>query len=120
VFVWPDVISDFEPPSSPGGRPTRQPTVIYPAHGVAGLWDEPGGTASEALTTLLGRGRATVLTALAQPATTTALAQRLGFAPSSVSAHLSVLRAAGLLVSTRHGHQVVYEQTPLGIALANT
>lgn len=120
VFVWPDVAGDVEPPPSPGGKPARQPAVVYPAHGAACLWDEPGGTASEALATLLGRGRATVLTALAEPATTTALAQRLGFAPSSVSAHLSALRAAGLLVSTRHGHQVVYEQTPLGIALANT
>ncbi|GAA2627673.1 hypothetical protein GCM10010307_16790 [Streptomyces vastus] len=43
----------------------------------------------------------------------------LGLAPSSVSAHLSALRAAGLLVSRRYGHQVLYERTPLGMALAS-
>jgi DNA-binding transcriptional ArsR family regulator len=35
-----------------------------------------------------------------------------------VSAHLSVLRATGLLTSRRYGHQVLYERTPLGITLA--
>ncbi|MZE77244.1 ArsR family transcriptional regulator, partial [Streptomyces sp. SID5475] len=49
---------------------------------------------------------------------TTGLARRLGLAPSSVSAHLSALRDAGLLTSHRYGHQVLYERTPLGIALA--
>ena len=42
----------------------------------------------------------------------------LGLAVSSVSAHLSVLRDAGLLTSRRYGHQVLYERTPLGSALA--
>jgi len=55
-----------------------------------------------------------VLCALGEPAP----ARLLGLAPSSVSAHLSVLRAAGLLTSRRYGHQVLYERTPLGIALA--
>ncbi|MGG2458778.1 DUF5937 family protein [Streptomyces sp. RGM 3693] len=83
VFVWPDVISGFDPP--------WQPTVIYPARGIGGLWQEPAGGP--------------------------ALAHRLGLAASSVSVHLSVLRDAGLLTSRRHGHQVRYERTPLGIAL---
>jgi DNA-binding transcriptional ArsR family regulator len=34
-----------------------------------------------------------------------------------VSEHLSALRDAGLLTSYRVGHQVVYERTPLGIAV---
>ncbi|HCA87527.1 MAG TPA: transcriptional regulator, partial [Streptomyces sp.] len=59
-----------------------------------------------------------VLTAVDEPATTTGLALRLGLAPSSVSAHLSALRDAGLLASRRCGHEVLYERTPLGIALA--
>jgi DNA-binding transcriptional ArsR family regulator len=70
------------------------------------------------LVRLLGRNRAEVLTALDEPATTTALAHRLGLAPSSVSAHLAVLRDAGLLTARRYGHQVLYERTPLGMALA--
>ncbi|MEU5212607.1 DUF5937 family protein [Streptomyces sp. NPDC020742] len=108
VFVWPDVVSAFDPP--------WQPTVIYPARGIGGLWSRP--EAGPALTRLLGANRATVLAALDAPSTTTALAHRLGLAPSSVSAHLSVLRDAGLLSARRQGHHVLYERTPLGIALA--
>ncbi|MEU9501314.1 DUF5937 family protein [Streptomyces sp. NPDC048196] len=107
VFAWPDVVSGFDPP--------WQPTVIYPARGIGGLWAEPD--AGPALARLLGPKRAAVLAALDAPSSTTALARRLGLAPSSVSAHLSVLRAAGLLTSRRHGHEVLYEQTPLGLAL---
>jgi DNA-binding transcriptional ArsR family regulator len=108
VFVWPDVVSGFDPP--------WQPTVIYPARGIGGLWTEP--EAGAALVRLLGANRAAVLAALGEPASTSALAHRLGLAPSSVSAHLSVLREAGLLVSRRHGHQVLYARTALGGALA--
>ncbi|MFG2649370.1 DUF5937 family protein [Streptomyces sp. NPDC048436] len=110
VFAWPDVVGGHDPP--------WQPTLVYPARGLAGLWAEPSDRTSEALVRLLGRGRATVLAALTDPATTSALAHRVGLAPSSVSAHLGALRGAGLLVSRRYGHQVLYERTPLGIALA--
>ncbi|MHB9758765.1 ArsR/SmtB family transcription factor [Streptomyces sp. BYX5S] len=109
VFCWPDVVSGFEPP--------WQPTVAYPARGVGALWSAPAARTPDALANLLGRGRADVLDALAEPASTSALAHRLGRAPSSVSAHLSALRGAGLLTSRRHGHQVLYERTPLGSAL---
>ncbi|MFH9866759.1 DUF5937 family protein [Streptomyces lydicus] len=107
IFVWPDVVSGFDPP--------WQPTVIYPARGIGGLWSEP--ETGPALARLLGTNRAAVLAALDAPATTTALAHRLRLAPSSVSAHLSVLRTAGLLAARRHGHEVHYERTPLGSAL---
>ncbi|MEU4168337.1 DUF5937 family protein [Streptomyces sp. NPDC026665] len=111
VFSWPDVISGFEPP--------WQATLVYPARGIGGLWTEPADRTPDALVRLLGRGRATVLGALDEPAGTTSLAHRLRLAPSSVSAHLTALRDAGLLVSRRYGHQVLYERTPLGIALAS-
>ncbi|MFI0149667.1 ArsR/SmtB family transcription factor [Streptomyces lydicus] len=107
IFVWPDVVSGFDPP--------WQPTVIYPARGIGGLWSEP--ETGPAPARLLGTNRAAVLAALDAPSTTTALAHRLRLAPSSVSAHLSVLRAAGLLTTRRHGHEVRYERTPLGSAL---
>lgn len=109
VFSWPDVISGYDPP--------WQPTLVYPARGLAGLWSAPADHAPDALARLLGRNRAAVLTALAEPAGTSALAHRLALAPSSVSAHLTALRDAGLLTSRRYGHQVLYERTPLGIAL---
>lgn len=67
---------------------------------------------------LLGANRAAILGGLGEPATTTALAHRHGLALSSVSAHLAVLRDAGLLTSRRYGHQVLYERTPLGGALS--
>ncbi|MFC9942129.1 ArsR/SmtB family transcription factor [Streptomyces pratensis] len=110
VFVWPDVVGGYEPP--------WLPAVIYPARGIGGLWTESADRTPAALARLLGRARADVLCALGEPAGTSALAHRLSLAPSSVSAHLSALRAAGLLTSRRYGHQVLYERTPLGIALA--
>ncbi|WP_407561267.1 DUF5937 family protein [Streptomyces sp. 184] len=110
AFVWPDVVTGFQPP--------WQPTVIYPARGVGALWSDTGPEAAQTLARLLGAGRATVLAALVEPASTSALARRLGLAPSSVSAHLSVLKAAGLLTSHRERHRVLYERTPLGVALA--
>lgn len=111
VFVWPDVVSSFDPP--------WQPTLVYPARGIAGLWADPADRSPDTLVRLLGRGRAAVLTALDDPAATTALAHRLGLAPSSVSAHLTVLRDSGLLVARRYGHQVLYERTPLAMALVS-
>ncbi|MFF7336579.1 DUF5937 family protein [Streptomyces sp. NPDC008163] len=110
VFVWPATVGGFEDP--------WLPAVVYPARGIGGLWTEPGASTPRALARLLGRARADILCALDEPAGTSALAHRLGLAPSSVSEHLSVLRTAGLLTSRRYGHQVLYERTPLGIALA--
>lgn len=110
VFVWPEVVGGYEPP--------WQPAVIYPARGIGGLWTEPSDHTPDVLARLLGRARADILCALDEPAGTTTLAHRLSLAPSSVSEHLSVLRAAGLLTSRRYGHQVLYERTPLGIAMA--
>ncbi|MFF3320826.1 DUF5937 family protein [Streptomyces sp. NPDC002889] len=112
VFCWPDVVSGYEPP--------WQPAVIYPVRGIGSLWTQATDRTPDALARLLGRVRADVLCVLDEPAGTTALAQRLGLAPSSVSAHLSVLRDAGLLASRRYGHQVLYERTALGIALAGS
>ncbi|WP_411101837.1 DUF5937 family protein [Streptomyces sp. cmx-4-9] len=111
AFVWPEVVGGYDPP--------WQPTLIYPARGVGALWTASAGPTPQALARLLGRVRADVLCALHEPASTTALAHRLGLAPSTVSAHLGVLRAAGLLLSRRHGHQILYERTPLALALTS-
>jgi hypothetical protein len=110
VFFWPEAGTAFDPP--------WQPTVVYPARGIGGLWAESGPAASTALIRLLGANRAAILTGLDSPTTTTALAHRHAMAMSSVSAHLVVLRDAGLLASRRYGHQVLYERTPLGVAMA--
>ncbi|MBT2459298.1 DUF5937 family protein [Streptomyces sp. ISL-86] len=109
AFVWPEVVGGYDPP--------WQPTLVYPARGIGALWTASAGPTPQALARLLGRVRADVLCALHEPASTTALAHRLGLAPSTVSAHLKTLHAAGLVISARHGHQIHYERTPLAIAL---
>jgi DNA-binding transcriptional ArsR family regulator len=111
VFVWPDVVSGFARP--------WQPTVIYPARGMGHLHTAPAPRPPQALSRLLGRQRAALLAGLTTPASTTDLARRHGLAPSTVSAHLSVLREAGLLVSARQGYRVLYGRTALGNALAD-
>ncbi|WP_431980497.1 DUF5937 family protein [Streptomyces qinglanensis] len=110
VFVWPTVAAGFDPPAPAA--------LIYPARGIARLWGAAPDAPPRALARLLGRNRAAVLAALAEPASTSALAARLDLAPSSVSAHLAALRGAGLLASSRAGRQVLYGRTPLGRALA--
>lgn len=110
VFVRPDVVSGFDPP--------WQATLVYPARGTTTMWTVPGPSPAEPLIRLLGPNRASILTNLDSPATTSALARRHDLALSSVSAHLSVLRDAGLLTSHRYGHRVLYERTPLGLTLA--
>ncbi|MFE0257812.1 DUF5937 family protein [Streptomyces sp. NPDC059010] len=109
AFVWPDLVSGFARP--------WQPTVIYPARGMGRLHTDPVPRPPEALARLLGHQRAAVLAGLATPSSTTDLARRHGLATSTVSAHLSVLREAGLLVSRRQGHYVLYGRTALGDAL---
>ncbi len=110
VFVWPDVVSGFARP--------WQPTVIYPARGMGRAHTAPVPRPPEALARLLGRQRAALLAGLTAPASTTDLAHRHALAASTVSAHLSILREAGLLTSRRQGYRVLYGRTALGDALA--
>jgi DNA-binding transcriptional ArsR family regulator len=110
AFNWPSVSVMLDPP--------WQPTLIYPARGIAALWQSPAATPPVALARLIGRTRATLLLALAEPGSTTALARRYGLSPGTVSEHLGALRDAGLVSAARVRHQVLYERTPLGIALA--
>ncbi|MDA2813824.1 DUF5937 family protein [Nocardiopsis sp. RSe5-2] len=109
VFVWPELILISDEP--------WQPTLVYPARGVGDLWSPPARRPPEALAGALGRTRATLLLALAEPDTTTGLAARLEMSPGSVSGHLTALRAVGLLESWRVGRRVLYARTPLGTAL---
>lgn len=95
-----------------------QPTVVYPARGVATLWEDeppaPGGLAA-----VVGATRASMLAALAAPASTTELARRLGVTPGAVSQHLGALRSAGLVTSRREGRSVLYVRTPTADALVS-
>lgn len=89
-----------------------QPTMIYPARGVGLLWEEAAAP-SDALAKVLGRSRATLLSDLDAPRTTTDLAARLEMTAGGVSQHLSALRDSGLVSSSRNGRQVLYCRSPL-------
>jgi DNA-binding transcriptional ArsR family regulator len=94
------------------------PGVIYPARGIATLWQEappaPGGLAR-----LIGGSRAAMLIDLAAPRSTTELAERLSLSPATASHHLAALREAGVVTGRRDGRSVLYARTPLGDALAS-
>jgi len=69
------------------------------------------------LALLLGDGRAQVLRALEMPKTTTAVAESLGLAKSTVSQHLTVLTGAGVVWRQRLGGRVFYQLDRGGFAL---
>jgi hypothetical protein len=86
VFVWPKLALRLDPP--------WPPALVYPARGVAALWEQhgrarpgqvrpsgsqPGGSRpGTALDRLLGPSRAAILIALEEPASTTQLVAVLG------------------------------------------
>ena len=95
----------------------REQVIVigYEARGTAELCAPA--TRDPRLELLLGAGRATVLRALEQPATTTELARRLSYAPSTVSAHLDVLSRAGLIDRHRVRRSVFYGLNATGRSL---
>ena len=106
VFSWPRVWAMFDPP--------WQPSIVYTARGTGSLW-APAKKPPDALSALLGKRRAEILTQL--PASTQELAQRLNASPGGVSEHLGVLRDAGLIAGRRDGREVRYVRTETGEAL---
>jgi hypothetical protein len=109
AFKWDEAIVITQPP--------WQPTVTYRVRGLGDLWQPAQADPSAALERLIGGTRATLLTGLDEPASTTWLARRHELAPGTVSEHLKVLREAGLVVGERHRHEVRYRRTRLGSAL---
>jgi DNA-binding transcriptional ArsR family regulator len=94
--------------------PDEPPTIMYPARGVGTLWEAQPMPAPDALAGLIGGVRAGLLAQLGTPASSTELAARLDVTPAAVNQHLRALRAAGLLVSARHGRSVLYRRSDLG------
>jgi uncharacterized protein DUF5937/helix-turn-helix protein len=109
VYVWPNVSVYTEPP--------WPHAVIYPARGIAALWEPAAAPPPEALAALVGKSRARLLLALGEPASTTQLASMLGMASGAVGDHLAVLLRAGVVSRARAGRSVLYQRTPLGDAL---
>jgi DNA-binding transcriptional ArsR family regulator len=95
----------------------RAVAIGYQARGTSALWAPSEPDDDPRLDLLLGHGRATVLRALDQPATTTELARRLSYAPSTVSAHLDVLARAGLVDRHRVRRSVFYGLNQTGSSL---
>lgn len=91
--------------------------ISYQARGAAVLAGQSRPRRDDGLAILLGTGRAAVLRALAEPATTAGLATTLGLAPSTVSEHLATLHAAGVVHRRRSGRRVLYGLEPAGAAL---
>lgn len=103
AFAWQRPASIVDPP--------WQPSLTYPARGVATLWDS-GAHAPDGLERLLGHTRARLLAILDQPRSTADLARLLEVTPGAVSQHLGVLRAAGLVTARREGRAVLSVRTP--------
>jgi DNA-binding MarR family transcriptional regulator len=109
VFAGPVLLANQESDRTVG--------IGYQARGTAALWAPDDAAHDERLELLLGHGRAAVLRALSRPSTTTELAARLSYAPSTVSAHLDVLSRAGLLERHRVQRRVFYGLNETGTAL---
>ncbi|GAA0482030.1 transcriptional regulator [Paractinoplanes deccanensis] len=107
VFVWPSILT-----VSAGDVPQ----IAYPARGVATLWEQAADP-SDALSAVLGRGRARVLTELSTPLSTTELARRTGITAGGISQHLSTLRAAGLVTTHRQGRALLNSRTTVADSL---
>ena len=105
VFAWPSIYAVTDAP--------WQPTLIYPARGVATVWEPAGDPAPEALARVLGRTRARLLRALDVPRTGHALAHALQVTPGAISQHVASLRDAGLLTTHRDRRYVICRRTSL-------
>jgi DNA-binding transcriptional ArsR family regulator len=91
--------------------------IGYQARGTAVLAEPEAAGDDQRLELLLGHGRGAVLRALERPASTTELARRLSYAPSTVSAHLDVLSRAGVLDRHRVRRSVFYGLNDTGRSL---
>jgi DNA-binding transcriptional ArsR family regulator len=100
------------------GDHTSGHVLVYPAlrqlDDAAALWIRDAAPDPVALARLLGNTRASALHAIANPCTTTALAHRLQVSLATASHHVSVLRDAHLIVSSRNGTAVDHRLTQLG------
>jgi DNA-binding transcriptional ArsR family regulator len=116
VFIWPEW--------SVKKTTSTQTDLWYPARGAGTVWDDgalwsidSGAGGVEAAEALIGAPRVRLLSVLRSPATTTALARRLGVTPSAVSQHLAALHRGGLVDKQRSGRTVLYQTSALGLAL---
>jgi DNA-binding transcriptional ArsR family regulator len=109
AFSWVSPATITEPP--------WQPTLVFPARGIATLWESGGERTPEALKRVIGATRAALLAELDAPRSTTDVARLVEITPGGASQHLGALKAAGLVAARREGRTVLYVRTPLADAL---
>ncbi|MFI5841200.1 winged helix-turn-helix domain-containing protein [Catenuloplanes sp. NPDC051500] len=91
-------------------------TIAYPASAPLAA-NGPAHPVPDALGRLLGPVRATVLTLLDPPKSTTQLCALTGLALGTIGRHLGILLDAGLVLRRRAGRTVLYSLTAAGRAL---
>lgn len=111
VFAWPRLGVDWN---------ARIPAISYASRGAAQVWEDTPPLPTDVLGALIGASRSAILERLDTARTTSVLAANLSLSPATVSQHLSVLTAAGLLAPRRVGRRVLYSRTALGTALVDS
>ena len=111
VFAWPAALTVAAAPHAP--------TLTYPPRGIGRLWEFRPDTSGSPLADLVGKTRAAIVGLLDLPMSTTQLACQLDLSAPTLSVHLGILRAAGVVSSRRDGRAVLYARTPLGDQLLN-
>lgn len=110
VFSWPAALPVTAAP--------HVPTLTYPPRGIGRLWEaRSSDEAASPLADLVGKTRAAIVEQLDLPMSTTQLACQLNLSAPTLSVHLGILRAAGVVDSRRDGRAVLYARTSLGAAL---
>jgi DNA-binding transcriptional ArsR family regulator len=95
--------------------PPAQVDIVFAPPDLAVVDDTRRRTSSaDPLDALIGHARAGIMRRLDRAATTTQLANQLGFAPSTVSQHLGKMIDADVVESHRHGRAVYYRLTDRG------
>jgi DNA-binding transcriptional ArsR family regulator len=106
AFAWPDVIVRTADPL---------PSLTYSPRGLGRLWAAaPGGATGSPLVEVIGRTRAGILAQLDVPMSTTQLARQLALSAPTLSEHLRILAAAGIVAARRDGRAMLYRRTDLG------
>jgi DNA-binding transcriptional ArsR family regulator len=93
------------------------PALVYPARGIATVWETQPVRTPQAVAALLGASRTRLLELLAEPMTTTELARRTQVSSPAVSQQLRVLHDGGLVNRSRSGRSVLYLRSELADAL---
>jgi DNA-binding transcriptional ArsR family regulator len=98
----------------------RPPALVYPVPDRVATGAKAPVAAGAEMAQLLGTTRATLLSALTSPASTSQLAAQYFLSRATVSYHLGVLHRAGLVTRTRSGRSVLYRSSPEGSRLVDS